>query len=306
MKIFREHRTFDEVAIPFLEEKEIELSYKTFIGYRTKVNALSIWLTKKRINHLPIHKITSQMMSEFFIYLSREKDLDKPTVEKYFVHLRKMWRFAKKRSWVDSEPFDLIVFPQKKRDCGAEVIPIDKLRVLLTEIQKKDPQLFLACMIQYYCFIRPGRELRSMKVGDIDFDRGVIRISYLTAKSKRDDSITMPQQLIDICQEQGLDKIDKTLFIFGHKRIPGQKSVSENMLRYRFNKYRDMFNLGIGIKLYSFKHTGATMLHQCGTASMRDIMDHLRHTRLEATQHYIKKHGGVINERIRVGFPSPI
>ena len=53
------------------------------------------------------------------------------------------------------------------------------------------------------------------------------------------------------------------------------------------------------------KHTGATRLHESG-ASMRTCMDQLRHTRLSSTQHYIQRHGGVINERVRFNFPEPI
>jgi hypothetical protein len=35
-------------------------------------------------------------------------------------------------------------------------------------------------------------------------------------------------------------------------------------------------------------------------------MDQLRHTRLEATQHYVKQHAGIVDTRIRNEFPSPI
>ena len=38
---------------------------------------------------------------------------------------------------------------------------------------------------------------------------------------------------------------------------------------------------------------------------MRELMDQLRHTKLDATQHYLKKHCGIINTRIRNNFPDP-
>lgn len=61
----------------------------------------------------------------------------------------------------------------------------------------------------------------------------------------------------------------------------------------------------MGYKFYSFKHTGATNLHMSGI-SMRELMDQLRHTKLDATQHYLKKYCGIVNERIKNCFPSPI
>lgn len=81
--------------------------------------------------------------------------------------------------------------------------------------------------------------------------------------------------------------------------------MSENMLRFRFNKFKKALNLPNGYKFYSFKHTGASMLHKSGI-SMRELMDQLRHTRLAATEHYLKKHTGIINDRIRYKFPDPL
>ena len=58
-------------------------------------------------------------------------------------------------------------------------------------------------------------------------------------------------------------------------------------------------------KTKSKKTTGATNLHMSGI-SMRELMDQLRHTQLHSTQHYLKKHCGIVNNRIRDNFPSPI
>ena len=48
-----------------------------------------------------------------------------------------------------------------------------------------------------------------------------------------------------------------------------------------------------------------TTVHKSGIP-MRELMDQLRHTRLAATEHYLKKHCGIINERIRFNFPDPL
>jgi len=77
------------------------------------------------------------------------------------------------------------------------------------------------------------------------------------------------------------------------------------MLRWRFNNIRNALNLSTSYKFYSFKHTGASNLHMSGI-SMRELMDQLRHTKLDATQHYLKKHCGIVNNRIRDNFPDPL
>ena len=304
MKIFKDNRTFDEISIPFLQEREIELAKRTVVGYSTKVKVFSRWLAEKGYSNLPMRKITPQMISEFFLHITTSKDLDRPTIEKYFLHLRSCWQWAKKRDVVQSLPFDLVVKPTKKRDKGAAVIQPDDLTKLLTAIKAKDKWLYLACMMEYYCFIRPN-EIRHMKVGDIDFENGMVRVSAVVAKSRRTEAVTMPQQLHDLCIELGVDKLDKNLYLFGKKR-PAKTPIGINTLRNKFNGYRNSLGVSDAVKLYSFKHTGATMLHMSGSISMRELMDQLRHTRLDATQSYVKKHSGTVNVRIRDNFPTPI
>jgi len=209
---------------------------------------------------------------------------------------------------IDSVPFDsgLITFPKKKIDMSSEVITQDHMKVLLGAIKKKDPQLYLATMTEYYCFLRPGTELRLLKVKDIDFKSGTIQVTQDNAKNGHKRIVTVPSQLLLIMQELGIDRADKSLYVFGRTKSPDMRPCSVNMLRYRFNKHRDKLGLPKGYKLYSMKHTGVTALHNSNTVSLRGLMDQIGHMRLSSTEHYIKKHAGTVNEKIRDCFPSPI
>jgi integrase len=304
MGIFRKYMTVEELAPELLVEKEMTTVHKTFITYIHHIKVFVDWQKENDVN-VPIRKITKEQMRDYFQYLANEKHLDRDTIDKFYMHIKAVFKYAIKKGEATTIPFDLVAFPRKVKDQSADVIQPDHLRTLLIEIKEKDPQLFLACMIQFYCFIRPGRELRFLKVNDIYLDDGLIKINQFNAKNHKEQIVTMPQQLIDICYEYGIDKADKNLYIFGPKGKYATKPVSENMLRFRFNKFKKALNLPNGYKFYSFKHTGASMLHKSGI-SMRELMDQLRHTRLSATEHYLKKHTGIINDRIRYNFPDPL
>jgi integrase len=305
MDLFRRYKTIEEILPGFLIEKEAGIQAKSFYPYNWCSKVFIDWLKEHHLANQPMRKITSDNIADFFHYIGRDKDLDRPTCEKYFLNLRQLFNYAKRRGELEIIPFDNIVYPRKKKDQGADVIQADDMKILLPEIKKCDTQLYLACMIQYYCFIRPGKELRLLKVGDINLNNGLIVIRQENAKNKLRQTVTMPQQLIDICIEYGIDKADKTLFIFGNKKRFGTKACSVNMLRWRFNKVRDRLMMSKGYKFYSWKHTGASRLHLSGI-SMRELMDQLRHSKLEATQHYVHKHIGTVNDRIRDKFPSPV
>ena len=242
----------------------------------------------------------------FFIYLAYDRKLDRSTCKKYYIELSSIFKYALKRGIIKTVPFDLVVFPIKGKDMSAKVISPEDLKKLLSLIKNNDPQLFLACLIQYYGFIRPGNELRHLRVEDIELNNGTIKVQSQYAKTRKERIVTAPDHLIQTCHEMKLDDEPSGNFIFGKKQKTGTIPVSINMLRWRFNKYRDKLCLSKDIKFYSLKHTGVSFLHNSKIVPLVDIMSQCGHTNLSATQHYIKKITGVINEELKHNFPSPI
>jgi integrase len=299
----KKHKTFDQIYPEFLEMKRISINVNTFQGYLTITAVFSNWLKDKGFQNLPIRKISNRKMAKFFIYLVTVRDLDRPTCDKYRQGLKIMYRYFKKCGYVKYFPFDLISLPCKKEDKGAQVIPEEDCIRLLTLIKKRDFQLYVACMVQYYCFIRPGNELRLMRVSEINLERGVISIAAVRAKNRQEEPVTIPTQLIELLKEYGIDRADKEYYVFGKRGKPGLYPWSINMLTYRFNVYRDKLKLSKKFKFYSMKHTGAVALHNSG-CPIRNEMDQLRHKNLSASQHYLKKHGGLVDDRIRNNFPE--
>ena len=304
MNFFRHYKTFDEILPSFLADIKMQIGAKSYLSYTGKTKVFSDWLEHNKLNLIQLNKLTSQNISDFFVYLATRKNLDKPTCQKYSLTIRKVFLFAQKRDEVADIPFDLVTYPKKGKDMSARVISPEHSKILLEDIKQHDKQLYLATMMEYFCFIRPGTELRLMKVGDLDFGNGTIRVTSEHAKNGHQRIVTMPDQFIEIAKEQGLDKIDRNLFIFGKHYKPGEVPWSVNMLDYHFNKFRNKHNLPKEYKLYSWKHNGATGLHRSG-APLIDTMIQLGHSSLSASQHYIHKHMETVNNGIKKNFPNP-
>jgi integrase len=158
-------------------------------------------------------------------------------------------------------------------------------------------------MTEYYCALRPGSEIRLMRAEEVDLGAGVIRIPPDRAKSRRKEIVTMPEQLMVLYKDY-LGDTEGNMFVFGKGGMPGKVPWSENTLRNQFNKYRDNLKMPKTYKLYSSKHTGITRLAESGMP-LHIIMEHARHTNLGVTQAYIKRHGGLVDDRIRYSFPNP-
>lgn len=307
MNILKRYKRFDEALADFLPEKEIQVCRKSYLSYTRASDVFMQWLQSQGMDDKPMRKISAQDLADFSVHIAG-LNYDKPTCEKFIMNLRVIFKYARKRGEIDTLPFDreLMIFPKKKKDCSAALIPTHIVPKLLTDIKANDPQLFLACMLEFYCGIRPGREIRFIQVRNFDLKDGVLTIDAEMSKNGKVGRITMSDDLVQICRDYGIDKADPDLYVFGKDGSLGVKPLSENMLRFRFNKFRDKFGLSKDVKLYSFKHIGASYLVHSKVVDILQLKDHLRHSNLSATQHYVKKVIGDKNDAIKYQFPNPL
>ena len=305
--ILRRHRKFEEILSDFLPEKKIQVGRKAYLSYTRASQLFGEWMREKGLTDKPVRNITSRDIADFSVYIAGRR-YDKPTCAKFIMNVKVIFKYAAKRGEIDVLPFDkdLIVLPRKKKDCSAALIPTDILPDLLGDIKKNDPQLFLACMLEFYCGVRPGREIRLIRVRNFDLASGVLTIDAEMSKNGRAGKITMSDDLIQICRDYGLAGADPNLYVFGKNKHLDTRPLSENMLRFRFNKYRDKFGLSKDVKLYSLKHVGASYLVHSKIVDILQLKDHLRHSNLSATEHYVKRLLGDNNEAIRTSFPNPM
>ena len=305
MNIFRRYKTFDEILPSFLEGKKIELKQKSYSGYVGKTKVFSDYLKENNLSDLPMRKLPNEDLVKFFNKnLSTDKKLDRPTVKKYFESIKAVFAYALEMDEIEYIPaFKGIKFPPKGKDHSAALIPSDMLPRLLDDIYEHDKQLYIATMMEYYCGVRPGKEARLIKAGAFNLKEGVLKIEQSNAKTGKGRLITMADDLVEICKEYGVDKADPKLFVFGKNKSFDTRPVSENMLRYRFNIFRDKHGLSKDVKLYTMKHQGASELIKI--VDLKTIQDHLGHTNITSTQHYVKRLSCGVNENIKHNFPSP-
>ncbi len=307
MSILRKSRKFEEVLSDFLPEKKIQVCAKSYLSYTRAAYVFGKWMREKGLSDRPIRKITPHDIADFSVHVAG-LGYDKPTCAKFIMNIKVVFKYAMKRGEIDVLPFDkdLIVLPKKGRDRSAALIPTDVLPVLLADMRENDLQLFLACMLEFYCGVRPGREVRFIKVRNFDLNNGVLTVDADKTKNGRVGRITMSDDLVQICKDYGMVGADPELYVFGKNKHMDVRPVSENMLRFRFNKFRDKHGLSADVKLYSFKHTGASYLVHSKIVDILQLKDHLRHSNLSATEHYVKRLLGDNNEAIKTMFPNPM
>jgi integrase len=280
----------------FLLEEKKKLSAKSYQSYNSKIRLFCQYLENKGLYDIRPFEITNGMVKEFFDYLIDERKLDRITINKYRQNLGMMFKYFLKRKIVDIIPMEDLPVGKKTKDLSARPMMDRDMLKFIEYVAAKDEQMFLASLFQFFLCCRPGTELRLMKLEDIDWSMQVIYIRFDTGKTGA-RRITMPDALLEICNNFNLQGYPREFYIFGKNGKPGKETVSKNHFTRRFAQYRDALGLSSMYKFYSFKHTGAGKLLESG-ATIVEVKSHLGHTSVESTIRYIHRHFGEKSQKV--------
>ncbi len=298
----------------FLKETKARVAPKTFESYQSKTRLFAQWLEREKLSENDISAITTEVILNFFDFLIHEQQLQGRTVQKYGQNLNQLFKslLKKRKILINPMPEEL---PKAANtvDYSAKPIRQDDVQRLKQLISTHDPQLWLACQFQFYCFIRPRRELRLMKIQWIDFFNGTITIPVADliegkneriAKNKKTETVIIPRHFLEsLIRDYQLDKYDKSLFVFGRNRMPGPKPLGSNTFTRRFNDFRDALGLSKDYKFYSWKHTGGVSASNSGMP-VKDIQMQMRHHSLDVTDKYLRKMRGIDSDYLKNKFPT--
>ncbi|KIO45481.1 MULTISPECIES: tyrosine-type recombinase/integrase [Sanguibacteroides] len=302
----KSNNTIRRLLSDFLAERKLSLKKKSYQTYQSRMRVFHGFIIKNKLDENDITAIDNKVILKFFQELIEKKQLDKRSVNNYKIILSMFFNSMIEKKRIYKSPVYNIPLGEKTKDNAPSPILPPDLEVLLQTIEKKDKQLYLACLMQYFCAIRPGLELRTLQVKHINFWAKTITIKACYAKNSRERIIAIPEQFYNIITRvYKLQAVNRDYFIFSRNREPGTRQIGINSLRVRFNEIRDELGLSKDYKLYSLKHTGAGFLLDKGEVTIKDLQAHLGHADINSTFQYIRKYRGQTNEKIRNNFPDP-
>ena len=165
-----------------------------------------------------------------------------------------------------------------------------------------DEQLWLFCQFIYFLFVRPGQELRFLRVGDILSDQ--VRVESGNAKNRKTGFVDIPTALEILIQKYGLRNYAPTDYVFTIDGHPGKQHVGENYFYKRHRKIMEQLDLfGQDYDVYSWKPTGAVVLYKA-TKDIMLVQRHCRHSTPDQTYTYLRKHGLVFEGQRVTEFPQ--
>lgn len=271
--------------LTYIKEQKTAVTYSNI---QTKLRTFVAYLVTHKLD-IDVRTINRKHIIDFMVYLANDLKLSRSTLKDYKQAVSNYFDYEIDKERIQVNP--VVRMPVLGQIVDKSAVPFtDKEKASMKEIIKaNDLQLWLACQIQYYCAIRPGHELRLMRVGWIDFDKHQFRVPNEIAKNNETEIVEIPDVLFDeLVNVYHLNTYDRNLFVFGSGGVPGTNAYGKNTLRNRFNKYRDKLNISKDKVFYSWKHSGAIDLIENGLQPY-SLQEHLRHKNFDTTERYLKK-----------------
>lgn len=260
---------------------------KTKEAFDTKLHVFCDWYRSS--NYPPVDEM---MGFNFLKSVSiREEVNSNTTINDYRRQLTTFFRDLIKLKRVAINPFELTVKLPQQTATNLWFTKEQQVALKKMMFEEGDIQLWLCCLIQFYCFVRPGDEMRFLKLSNIivDGDQWKFRLQGSSLKTGRHRYVPIPTDLKKLLQKY-TEGYKDNVFLFGRKGAPGTIQTGVNYLYNRHRRYMKALDLGAGYSLYSWKNTGAVMMYMNGV-KMKYISLLMGHSSIEITDEYFKSLG---------------
>lgn len=285
----RQFTEFDTVLKRYAEyissaERKGILKNKTAVDYRSRLNQFKLYMAENNAHIKYVYQFDRAFAVDFLDYLILDKDVSAKTRNNYRTWLSTFGTWLKERQYIDKNPVEDI-HQLREEEKLRDPLSADDLKRLGVYTSKTSPAFYLACMVEYYCFIRPD-ELRYVKIGHISIQEQSVYIPPDVAKNRKGQVVALNDKVLKIMIDQKVFDHPSGEYLFGHKLTPGPEQIYVNQFRLEWNKVRKALDFPMSYQFYSLKDSGIRDL--ANAEGIVVARDQARHSDISVTNKYLK------------------
>ena len=174
-----------------------------------------------------------------------------------------------------------IAEPKKSR----QPLSPEMLHTLSAYLRTHDRYFLLACMMEYYTFIRP-HELRHVRISDISVKDMTVFVAGNVSKNKKDGKVSLNEETVGLMLELRVLEQPPHHYLFGPELIPSATQAPDDIFNKTWARLRKRLKWPDYIKFYSLKDSGIRDLSEAkGVVTARD---QARHHDIATTNRYLQ------------------
>jgi integrase/recombinase XerD len=277
-------------------EKDSLRSYNSFLNF-----FITYVRDKLKMKDMYVYQFTKSSASDLMLYILEDKKKSARTYNNYLVFFRTFFNWLIQYNYYTINHFTTIK-KLKQTEKKRIPVPLDLRDTLRQYLEEHNRNFLIVMLLCYYCLMRP-KEICLLRIGDIDLEKGFVRVDADIAKNDHTSFRTLPPDLTELLKPnvEGYDpelflisKHDKTDFSFN----PGKRPLDSRKIGKYWEKLRKELDIPKNITFYSLKDTGIIQMSRDGV-SWKDIQDQADHSSGDITRLYAKYKEPTGSEQIR-------
>lgn len=260
------------------------LKEKTVYGYLSYLKIFREWLDHLACKVAYCYQLTTPLLSDFLDYVLIDREASARTRNNYRIWLSTLMVWLVEKGYCSNNYAESIRVIREE-DTRREELTSAQLKQLREHLLQEDKHFLLACMWEYYTFIRP-KELSYIRLSDISIAEQKVFIGQSISKNRRDGMVALNQEIIKLMIDLDIFNSPSEYYLFGKGFCPSATRADSRIFRERWAKLRKKMRWGESCQFYSLKNSGIRDLaNKEGIVVARD---QARHTDISTTNKYLK------------------
>ncbi len=258
---------------------------KTWLSWTSYLKIFREWAEGEGKRLVYAYQLDLPLVSDFLDFMLLDRDVSARTHNNYRAWLALFCGWMTEKGFIADNPVEKtkkLNEDAKQRDA----LSTEELGRLQRYLAEHNRHFLLACMMEYYCFIRP-EELCSIRIRDIEIKAQRVRISAEAAKNRKEQWVGVNERVLRMMIDLGVFSHSGDEFLFGGRDfMPSMKMQSGRIFREEFAKVRRVLGFPSSYMFYSLKDSGIRDL--ANAEGIVVARDQARHSDVATTNKYLK------------------
>ncbi len=224
------------------------------------------WLKTKRIPYTEANNITTDLIEKWLLDMKKTFGFKNREYNNHFTFIRTAFNYLLKKKLILTNPC-IGIEKQKTKASKHRYFDDQTLRDITRALEVQEPYTLLAFLCVYHLCIRSEKELKYLKIENINFDANNI----LIVESKTDHRYVPMDDVIKAKLKEYVNGHPKHFYLFGIKGVPSNQPFGKGFFSKRFKKVRESIGISSDYTIYGAKHTRIVHLKKDG-ATDAEIM----------------------------------
>lgn len=276
-------------------EKTGSMKPKTVYGYISYLNIFREWLENLACKVAYCYQLSTPLLSDFLDYVLIDREASARTRNNYRIWLSTLMVWMVEKGYASANHTEKIKV-MREDETQREELSATQLKQLKTHLMEEDKHFLLACMWEYYTFIRP-KELSFVRLADISIKEQKVFVPASVSKNRKDGMVALNADIIRLMVDLDVFRHPSTHFLFGVGFKPSAKRADSRIFRDRWVKLRKKLRWKETCQFYSLKNSGIRDL--ANAEGIVVARDQARHADITTTNKYLKGKDLTVHEEVK-------